>query len=355
MHNDDLSFYDAARDYEHHFNNMEFEVRKLASAWLLVTFGAIGFVVRGSLGSGGVLEEVPALVVIPLLGNVGLYALWTLDQVVYHRLLEAVFATALRIEQTHERVPPVRSMMLVNSGGNGMAQFLGAFYLLPALVLATIALAAAGAIVIGNRAVDLHSAVWIAAASGSAAIPVAIWLTRRWMLSEKRRRTEALASGTRLPTPLDVAKRWFASQSPQGTAERLASDSICSLAERHDYVAPDGSEIRNLIRGSNGILAHCVLPAGQISAAVRHQTVEELWYVLEGSGAIWRARDGEPARTDPLKPGDSARIAAGTAFQFRADSQTSLKLLLTTMPPWPGPHEAVPTNGGLATPTAAKP
>ena len=52
--------------------------------------------------------------------------------------------------------------------------------------------------------------------------------------------------------------------------------------------------------------AHCTLPAGRTWRAVRHQTVEEIWYFLEGRG-----------QAGPL-----------TFF-------------IVTMPPWPGVHEAV--------------
>ena len=130
--------------------------------------------------------------------------------------------------------------------------------------------------------------------------------------------------------------------------QRLADETIRSVPSEYDYPAPDGSEIRLLVSGEHGGFAHCVLPAGKTSSAVRHRTVEELWYVLEGTGQIWRAREGEPSRLDALRPGDSLRIPAGTAFQFPAGVGMDLKLLIATMPPWPGEHEAVAANGGFA-------
>jgi mannose-6-phosphate isomerase-like protein (cupin superfamily) len=126
----------------------------------------------------------------------------------------------------------------------------------------------------------------------------------------------------------------------------LAKEDIKSLDSEYDYLAPDGSEIRLLVGGEHGGFAHCFLPAGKISAPVAHRTVEELWYVLEGVGEIWRARDGE-ARTDAISRGDSFRIPVGTSFQFRASAASDLKLLLATMPPWPGSQEAVPAKNRL--------
>lgn len=122
---------------------------------------------------------------------------------------------------------------------------------------------------------------------------------------------------------------------------------IVPLPDNCTYLAPDGSEIRSLVNGETGSLCHCLLPPGATSRPVRHKTVEELWYVLEGSGQIWRGRPGEGGEALSVRPGDSLRIPVGTAFQFRASPDAPLKLLLATVPAWPGPDEAVPAKGGF--------
>lgn len=129
----------------------------------------------------------------------------------------------------------------------------------------------------------------------------------------------------------------------------LADAAVMALKSKYDYLAPDGSEIRLLVAGTHGGFAHCVLPAGRTSSPVRHRTVEELWYVLEGGGEVWRERAGEPPRVDSVRAGDSIRIPVETAFQFRAASDSDLKLLLATMPPWPGAQEAVAVSEGVVT------
>ena len=43
-------------------------------------------------------------------------------------------------------------------------------------------------------------------------------------------------------------------------------------------VAPDGSDVRVLLKLVAGGLAHFELGPGQVSAATRHRTVEEIWY-----------------------------------------------------------------------------
>jgi UDP:flavonoid glycosyltransferase YjiC (YdhE family) len=50
----------------------------------------------------------------------------------------------------------------------------------------------------------------------------------------------------------------------------------------------------------------------------------------------------------PAGPSEAEAITAfgrPTAFQFRAVSALPLEVVMTTMPPWPGPSEAVPAEG----------
>lgn len=114
---------------------------------------------------------------------------------------------------------------------------------------------------------------------------------------------------------------------------------VIGLRKTADYLAPDGSQVRLLAEGDSGGLAHCVLGAGAISRAVRHVTVEELWYVLEGRGELWLSAEGQE-KIESLTPGASVGIAPGTSFQFRATAEADLAILVATMPPWPGAEEA---------------
>jgi mannose-6-phosphate isomerase-like protein (cupin superfamily) len=116
------------------------------------------------------------------------------------------------------------------------------------------------------------------------------------------------------------------------------------LPGRPDAVAPDGSDVRVLLRLAGGSMAHFELAAGRTSAAVRHRTVEEIWYVLSGTGRMWRRDDAREEVVD-LVPGTCLTIPLGTAFQFRADGDGPLAAVGVTMPPWPGDGEAVPVAG----------
>jgi mannose-6-phosphate isomerase-like protein (cupin superfamily) len=120
-----------------------------------------------------------------------------------------------------------------------------------------------------------------------------------------------------------------------------------TLHEDVDATAPDGTAVRLLLSVAGGSMAHFELPAGAVSHAVTHRTVEEIWFVVGGRGAIWR-RQGNLESTDPLAPGTTLTIPLGTAFQFRADAGSALAFVAITMPPWPGMDEAAPAQGPWA-------
>lgn len=115
-------------------------------------------------------------------------------------------------------------------------------------------------------------------------------------------------------------------------------------ADLPDAIAPDGSQVRILCGLSRGGLALFSLPPGAVAKAVAHRTVEELWYVVAGSGRMWRKLGAEEDIAE-LEPGLSLAIPTGTQFQFRCDGPQPLAILGATMPPWPGPGEAYFVEG----------
>jgi mannose-6-phosphate isomerase-like protein (cupin superfamily) len=116
------------------------------------------------------------------------------------------------------------------------------------------------------------------------------------------------------------------------------------LPEDYDVLAPDGSEVRILAAAQRGSMAHFKLNPGEISKAMAHRTVEEVWYILAGQGRMWRRLAGQEEVTQ-LCPGLSLTIPVGTSFQFSCDSTSPLEAVAVTMPPWPGPHEAYEVPG----------
>lgn len=109
-------------------------------------------------------------------------------------------------------------------------------------------------------------------------------------------------------------------------------------------VAPDGSDVRVLLRLDAGGLAHFELGPGLVSRAIRHRTVEEIWYFVSGRGQMWR-RQGDRIEIVDVDPGTCLTIPLGTEFQFRALGYEPLAAIGATMPNWPGPQEATIVEG----------
>lgn len=112
------------------------------------------------------------------------------------------------------------------------------------------------------------------------------------------------------------------------------------LRETGVVTAPDGSAVRPLaeLPGVAG-LAHVELAPGQVCRAVSHATVQEIWYVIGGSGRMWR-RDTVQESTVDLVAGTCLTVPLGTMFQVRADVHTSLRMVALTVPPRPADGNA---------------
>ena len=116
------------------------------------------------------------------------------------------------------------------------------------------------------------------------------------------------------------------------------------LPDGPDVAAPDGSQVRILLRLEGGSMAHFELAPGLVSIPVAHRTVEEVWYVLGGSGEMWR-RDAGGESVVEVGAGVCLSIPLGTAFQFRSTGGESLTAVAITMPPWPDEDEAYVVEG----------
>ena len=117
------------------------------------------------------------------------------------------------------------------------------------------------------------------------------------------------------------------------------------IAEEAEATAPDGSDVRLLAASGRGSMAHFELAPEQVSKAMMHQSVEELWFITAGAGEMWR-KLGEVEEVTELYPGLSLSIPIGAYFQFRnTDDEEPLEAVAVTMPPWPGEDEAVPVQG----------
>jgi len=91
-------------------------------------------------------------------------------------------------------------------------------------------------------------------------------------------------------------------------------------------------------------MARFELARGQTSRAIEHRTVDEIWYVVQGHGQMWRSQEDRSEIVD-LEVGTCVTIPVGTRFQFRASASESLAAVAVTMPPWPGDDEALFVDG----------
>ena len=88
-----------------------------------------------------------------------------------------------------------------------------------------------------------------------------------------------------------------------------------TLAAQPDATAPDGTAVRLLLSLRGGSMAHFQLPAGAVSHAVTHRTVEEIWFIMGGRGSIWRRQDGSE-RIEALGPGGRSPSRSERRFSF---------------------------------------
>lgn len=124
----------------------------------------------------------------------------------------------------------------------------------------------------------------------------------------------------------------------------MAGFTKTALPATHDAIAPDGSEVRILVRLEGGSMAHFTLLPGETATAVTHRTIEEIWYFLSGHGQMWR-QHGDHEETVDVHAGICLSIPLGARFQFRSTGEEPLSAVAVTMPPWPGDGEAVVVAG----------
>lgn len=124
------------------------------------------------------------------------------------------------------------------------------------------------------------------------------------------------------------------------SAPAEAAFATLAAADALQVTAPDGALVHVLLSLHGGSMATFTLQPGQVSAAVKHRSVEELWYVVAGRGRMWR-RDAAHEEIVALEPGLCLSVPLGTAFQFRCDGEAALVAVAVTLPPWPGEDEAV--------------
>ncbi|NTS42935.1 hypothetical protein HRG84_18755 [Flavisolibacter sp. BT320] len=133
-----MAIYNHIGEEERHFNSLEMEYRKLASQWLLVSLGAIGFILSKQ-------ELVPINVWVLVTGicmaaTVGILVLWLLDLKVYHELLHGAFKEGVLLENEFPHLlPQIRNNMAKSQTGGDIITKVILYYFFSILLLITIA------------------------------------------------------------------------------------------------------------------------------------------------------------------------------------------------------------------------
>ncbi len=122
---------------ERHFNDIEARCRKMASAWLLATFAAIGFVISETISID--IDQELLIAGIAGAGSMGIALLWVVDLLVYHRLLDSCFIEGLILEEKYPWLPPFRNNMMKTQKGEGVLFRVVGFYLGPIVLLILVA------------------------------------------------------------------------------------------------------------------------------------------------------------------------------------------------------------------------
>lgn len=123
--------------YERHFNSLQANCRGIASAWLLATFGALGFCLTAKLSVSVSSKLLFSLIASS--GAIGIFMLWVLDMQVYHRLLDSCFIEALNLEAVYAWLPRLRSRMMRSQAGRGVLNKIVVFYVVPISLLVLVA------------------------------------------------------------------------------------------------------------------------------------------------------------------------------------------------------------------------
>jgi len=111
---------------ERHFNQLETSYRILASQWLLAAFAGIGFVMTSDPNLS--FDKLWLVVGICYISGIGIWQLWRMDMLIYHRLLSACFSAGIDLEKEFDFLPKVKNRMLHSVPQKDVTHVLFYFY-----------------------------------------------------------------------------------------------------------------------------------------------------------------------------------------------------------------------------------
>jgi mannose-6-phosphate isomerase-like protein (cupin superfamily) len=119
---------------------------------------------------------------------------------------------------------------------------------------------------------------------------------------------------------------------------------VCSLAECSQFVAGDGSLLRELLHPDKAkvdlrySLAHATVPPGDTTKPHRLKA-SEVYYIIAGTGRM--VIDDE---SGPVRPGDAVYIPPGATQYIENTSQVDLVFLCIVDPAWQPQDEQIITG-----------
>ncbi len=112
---------------EHHFNDLCFKIRILASTWLLACMGGVGFLLSKTINVD--LQTNQLLILLCWVGAIGTMVLWVLDLLIYQKLLNAWFSSREKIEHRNTDFPQIFREIKATQPGGRASNLIRVFYI----------------------------------------------------------------------------------------------------------------------------------------------------------------------------------------------------------------------------------
>lgn len=115
---------------EHHFNNLTFNIRALASTWLLATFAGVGWILKDLPEKGTLLsiEKPDFIAALCLCSALGIFVLWVMDLKVYQQLLYVWF-NGRELYEVDDQFPKIREKMKALFSSGRATEYIKFYYM----------------------------------------------------------------------------------------------------------------------------------------------------------------------------------------------------------------------------------
>ncbi len=115
---------------EHHFNNLTFNIRALASTWLLATFAGIGWILKDlpTPATGMLIKNIDLIPALCICSSVGIFVLWVLDLKIYQQLLNVWF-DGRKLYEIDDEFPHIRTSMKALFSSGRATQYIKFYYM----------------------------------------------------------------------------------------------------------------------------------------------------------------------------------------------------------------------------------